>query len=145
MTDAAGQFLHRPAGAVRRRAGGVDGGCAGPAGVRVRALFFIFGGITSLNDIIIPKLKSLFTLSYGEAMLVQSAFFAAYFVVSLPAAAVVRRIGYLRTAALGLVLMMAGCLLFVPASASATFAMFLTARCSCSRRGSPRSRSWPTR
>ena len=93
----------------------------------VFALFFIFGGITSLNDIIIPKLKSLFTLSYGEAMLVQSAFFAAYFVVSLPAAAVVRRIGYLRTAALGLVLMMAGCLLFVPASASATFAMFLTA------------------
>ncbi len=93
----------------------------------VFALFFIFGGITSLNDIIIPKLKALFTLSYGEAMLVQSAFFAAYFIVSIPAAAVVRRIGYMRTAAFGLLLMMAGCLLFIPASASAAFGMFLTA------------------
>ena len=54
----------------------------------VFALFFIFGGITSLNDVIIPKLKGLFTLSYGEVMLVQSAFFTAYFVVSLPAAAI---------------------------------------------------------
>jgi MFS transporter, FHS family, L-fucose permease len=91
------------------------------------ALFFFFGGITSLNDIIIPKLRELFTLSYGEVMLVQSAFFAAYFVISLPAAAVVRRIGYLRAAGLGLALMTAGCLLFVPASASALFAAFLLA------------------
>ena len=44
----------------------------------VFALFFIFGGITSLNDVLIPKLRELFTLGYGEAMLVQSAFFAAY-------------------------------------------------------------------
>ena len=54
----------------------------------VFALFFTFGGITSLNDVIIPKLKALFTLTYAEAMLVQSAFFAAYFIVSLPAASV---------------------------------------------------------
>ena len=93
----------------------------------VFALFFIFGGITSLNDIIIPKLKSLFTLSYGQAMLVQSAFFAAYLLVSIPAAAVVGRIGYMRAAALGLVMMTAGCLLFVPALASAAVPMFLTA------------------
>ena len=58
----------------------------------VFALFFAFGGITSLNDVLIPKLKALFTLSYGEVMLVQSAFFAAYFIVSIPAAALVRRI-----------------------------------------------------
>lgn len=95
--------------------------------VFVVALFFFFGGITSLNDVIIPKLRELFTLSYGEVMLVQSAFFAAYFVISLPAAAVVRRIGYLRAAALGLALMTAGCLLFIPASASALFATFLVA------------------
>jgi FHS family L-fucose permease-like MFS transporter len=93
----------------------------------VFALFFIFGGITSLNDVIIPKLKDLFTLSYGEVMLVQSAFFAAYFVISLPAAAVVRRIGYMRSAALGLMIMTAGCLLFVPASTSAMFGVFLLA------------------
>jgi FHS family L-fucose permease-like MFS transporter len=93
----------------------------------VFALFFIFGGITSLNDVIIPKLKGLFTLSYGEAMLVQSAFFAAYFIVSLPAAAIVRRLGYMRTAVVGLLTMTAGCLLFVPASNLGLFTAFLAA------------------
>jgi MFS transporter, FHS family, L-fucose permease len=93
----------------------------------VFALFFIFGGITSLNDVVIPKLKGLFTLSYGEVMLVQSAFFTAYFVVSLPAAAIVKRAGYMRTAVLGLLMMTAGCLLFVPASSSGLFVTFLAA------------------
>jgi FHS family L-fucose permease-like MFS transporter len=93
----------------------------------VFALFFFFGGITSLNDVVIPKLKELFTLSYGEVMLVQSAFFAAYFLISLPAASVVRRIGYMRAAVLGLGLMAAGCLLFIPASFSALFGAFLVA------------------
>jgi len=93
----------------------------------VFALFFVFGGITSLNDVIIPKLKELFTLSYAQVMLVQTAFFAAYFVVSIPAAAAVRRIGYLRGATLGLVVMTAGCLLFVPASYTGVFGVFLTA------------------
>jgi FHS family L-fucose permease-like MFS transporter len=110
-------------------AGAVDGQAADLPDLRifVFALFFIFGGITSLNDVIIPKLKELFTLSYAEAMLVQSAFFAAYFVVSLPGAALVRRLGYMRTAVAGLLTMTAGCLLFIPASSSGTFAVFLTA------------------
>jgi len=93
----------------------------------VFALFFVFGGITSLNDVVIPKLKSLFTLSYGEVMLVQSAFFAAYFLVSLPGAAIVKRVGYMRTAVVGLVMMAGGCLLFVPAASSGVFIMFLGA------------------
>ena len=93
----------------------------------VFALFFIFGGITSLNDVVIPKLKELFTLSYAEALTVQSAFFGAYFLLSIPGAAIVRRLGYLVTAAIGLLVMMAGCLAFVPASASASFGMFLLA------------------
>ena len=93
----------------------------------VFALFFFFGGITSLNDVIIPRLKELFTLSYAEVMTVQSAFFGAYFIISLPAAAVVRRIGYMRSAVVGLLLMMIGCLLFIPASSSAVFGMFLVA------------------
>ncbi|WP_375394575.1 sugar MFS transporter [uncultured Sphingomonas sp.] len=93
----------------------------------VFALFFIFGGITSLNDIIIPKLRELFTLDHASAMLVQSAFFLAYGLFSIPAAAIVRRAGYMRTAAIGLVTMMIGCLLFIPASASATFGVFLIA------------------
>ncbi len=93
----------------------------------VFALFFIFGGITSLNDVIIPKLKDLFTLSYSQAMLVQSAFFAAYFLVSIPAAAIVRRLGYMRGAVVGLLTMTAGCLLFIPASSSGLFVTFLAA------------------
>ena len=87
----------------------------------VFALFFIFGGITSLNDVIIPKLKELFTLSYAQAMLVQSA--------SSPPISSFRcrprpscsRIGYMRTAVVGLLTMTAGCLLFIPASSSSLF------------------------
>jgi FHS family L-fucose permease-like MFS transporter len=93
----------------------------------VFALFFIFGGITSLNDILIPKLKELFTLSYAQAMLIQSAFFFAYFVVSLPGAAIVRRLGYMKTAVVGLLTMTVGCLLFIPASQSGQFVVFLGA------------------
>jgi MFS transporter, FHS family, L-fucose permease len=90
-------------------------------------LFFVFGGITSLNDIIIPDLKALFTLNNAEAMLVQSAFFTAYLVISLPGAGIVRRIGYMRTAVVGLLTMTTGCLLFVPASRYALFGAFLFA------------------
>jgi FHS family L-fucose permease-like MFS transporter len=93
----------------------------------VFALFFAFGGITSLNDVLIPKLKMLFTLSYRDVMLVQSAFFAAYFVVSLPAAALVRRIGFMRCAVVGLITMMVGCLSFEPAATRGSFALFLFA------------------
>lgn len=93
----------------------------------VFALFFIFGGITSLNDVIIPKLKDLFTLSHAQSMLVQSAFFAAYFIISIPAAAIVRRFGYMRTAVVGLLTMTVGCLLFIPAASSSMFAVFLLA------------------
>jgi FHS family L-fucose permease-like MFS transporter len=93
----------------------------------VFALFFAFGGITSLNDVLIPKLKALFTLSNGEVMLVQSAFFGAYFLISIPAAALVRKIGYMRSAAAGLMIMTAGCVLFIPASEHGLFALFLLA------------------
>jgi len=95
--------------------------------VFVFALFFVFGGITSLNDVIIPKLRGLFTLTYAEAMLVQSAFFAAYFVVSIPAAVIVEKVGHMRTAVIGLLTMTLGCLLFVPASSSGLFPVFLGA------------------
>ncbi|MGB3710456.1 MAG: sugar MFS transporter [Erythrobacter sp.] len=93
----------------------------------VFALFFIFGGITSLNDVLIPKLKELFTLSYTEAMLVQFCFFAAYLLIGIPGAKLVKRIGYMRGAVAGLATMIAGCLLFIPASQTATYALFLGA------------------
>jgi FHS family L-fucose permease-like MFS transporter len=93
----------------------------------VMALFFIFGGITSLNDVIIPKLKELFTLTYTQAMLVQFCFFTAYALIGLPGAALVKRIGYMRGAASGLLIMMSGCLLFIPASKMASYPLFLLA------------------
>src|SRR3981081_1030065 len=92
----------------------------------VYVLFFAFGGITSLNDVIIPKLKGLFTLTYGEVMLVQSAFFAAYFILSIPAAELVRRIGYMRSAVVGLLTMTAGWLLVIPGSAQALLGLVRT-------------------
>lgn len=93
----------------------------------VFALFFIFGGITSLNDVIIPKLKELFTLNFFEASLVQFCFFIAYAVVGIPGARLVKKLGYMRGAVAGLVTMMGGCLLFIPASQTAAFPMFLFA------------------
>ena len=93
----------------------------------VFALFFIFGGITSLNDVIIPKLKELFTLNYTQAMLVQFCFFTAYLVIGIPGAQLVKRIGYMRGAVVGLLRMMVGCLLFIPASRTATYGLFLFA------------------
>jgi len=93
----------------------------------VFALFFIFGGITSLNDVILPKLKELFTLNYTQAMLVQFCFFTAYLVIGIPGAQLVKRIGYMRGAMTGLLVMMTGCLLFIPASRTATYGLFLFA------------------
>ena len=108
----------------------------------VMALFFIFGGITSLNDVIIPKLKELFTLNYTQAMLVQFCFFTAYLVIGIPGAKLVKKIGYMRGAVVGLVTMMAGCLLFIPASQTATYAFFCS-HSSCSPAAWSSSRSSP--
>lgn len=93
----------------------------------VVALFFIWGGLTSLNDVLMPKLKGLFSLNYTEAMLTQFAFFAAYFIVSLPAGALVARVGYLKGIVIGLSVMALGCALFIPASGSGVYATFLAA------------------
>lgn len=93
----------------------------------VVALFFIWGGLTSLNDILIPKLKGLFSLNYAEAMLTQFAFFMAYFIVSVPAGYLIARVGYLKGIVIGLSVMALGCLMFVPASASGVYVAFLAA------------------
>jgi FHS family L-fucose permease-like MFS transporter len=93
----------------------------------VVSLFFIWGGATSLNDVLVPKLKGLFQLNYAEAMLIQFAFFTAYFVVSPPAGALVARLGYGRGMAAGLVVMAIGCALFFPAAETATYGLFLGA------------------
>lgn len=93
----------------------------------VMALFFAFGFCTVLVDSIIPKLKATFALSYAEVMLTQFCFFGAYFLISIPAAWLHRRVGYLRGAALGLLLMVVGCLLFTPAAEAGVYPGFLLA------------------
>lgn len=95
--------------------------------IMVFALFFLFGSITSLNDVLIPKLKEIFQLSYMEAMLVQSAFFFAYFVASIPASRLIYKFGYVRSAIIGLFVMGIGCLAFIPATNILMFPAFLSA------------------
>ncbi|MHA4867209.1 sugar MFS transporter [Duganella sp. PWIR1] len=92
----------------------------------VTILFFMWGLLTSLNDVLIPHLKAIYTLTYVQAMLVQFCFFGAYFIASLPAGVLVRRIGYQRGVVVGLVTAAAGCAMFYPA-ASSGYAMFLAA------------------
>jgi len=92
----------------------------------VTMLFFMWGLLTSLNDVLIPHLKAVYTLSYVQAMLVQFCFFGAYFLVSLPAGLLIRRIGYQPGAVTGLVVAAAGCALFYPASLGG-YGLFLTA------------------
>lgn len=93
----------------------------------VIGLFFIWGGATSLNDILIPKLKGLFSLSYTEVMLTQFAFFMAYFIFSVPAGTLVARIGYVRGLVVGLAVMALGAVLFWPAAESGVYWSFLGA------------------
>lgn len=93
----------------------------------VTTLFFMWGFLTSLNDILIPHLKSIFDLNYTEVLLVQFAFFSCYFVFAVPAGKIVEWIGYKKTMVGGLITMAAGAFLFVPAASVPSFPLFLTA------------------
>jgi FHS family L-fucose permease-like MFS transporter len=93
----------------------------------VTALFFIFGFITNLNMALVPHLKNIFTLPYAWAMLVESAFFLAYFVFSAPTSKLIETIGYKRTMVVSLFIQVVGCLLFIPAAKLVSFPLFLTA------------------
>ena len=90
-------------------------------------LFFLWGFLTSLNDIIIPHLKSIFELNNAEAALVQTAFFFSFFLMALPAGKLVDWRGYKQTMVIGLLIMAAGALTFLPAALLASFPVFLTA------------------
>nr|WP_232367636.1 sugar MFS transporter [Alteromonas pelagimontana] len=87
----------------------------------------MWGFITAMNDILIPHLKALFELSYTQAMLVQSCFFGAYFLISVPGGLLVKRIGYQKGIGLGLLTAAIGCLLFIPSAMFAQYWMFLGA------------------
>lgn len=91
------------------------------------SLFFMWGFITCLNDILIPYLKNAFALSYTQAMLIQFCFFGAYFLVSIPAGQLVARIGFQKGIVTGLGIAAVGCALFYPAAESGIYGVFLFA------------------
>jgi len=91
------------------------------------SVFFMWGFITCLNDILIPHLKGLFDLNYTQAMLIQFCFFGAYFVCSIPAGKIVHRIGYKHGVITGLIIAGIGALMFYPAAEFARYWIFLAA------------------
>jgi FHS family L-fucose permease-like MFS transporter len=93
----------------------------------VTTLFFMWGFLTCLNDILVPHLKSIFDLNYAEVMLIQFSFFSAYFIFSLPSGKLIDHIGYKRAMVVGLLTMGLGALLFVPAASVPSFPLFLAA------------------
>lgn len=90
-------------------------------------LFFIWGFLTALNDILIPHLKGAFDLNYTQVMLVQFCFFGAYFVISPFAGKLIEAVSYKWGIVIGLLLMATGCILFYPAAEYQVYAIFLFA------------------
>lgn len=95
--------------------------------ISLTSLFFIWGFITCLNDILIPHLKAVFELSYTQAMMVQFCFFGAYFLVSIPASLLIKKVGYQQGIVVGLLTAAAGCVMFFPAASLHSYAIFLLA------------------
>jgi len=93
----------------------------------VTTLFFMWGFLTCLNDILVPHLKPIFDLNYTQIMLIQFAFFGAYFVFSIPSAKIIDWIGYQRSMVVGLLTMGLGAFLFVPAASAPSYPLFLIA------------------
>jgi FHS family L-fucose permease-like MFS transporter len=93
----------------------------------VTTLFFAWGFLTCLNDILIPHLKGLFDLNYKQAMMVQLAFFSSYCAFSYPSAKIIDFLGYQRAMVIGLLTMGVGAFLFVPAASAPSYPLFLTA------------------
>jgi len=93
----------------------------------ITALFFMWGFLTSLNDILIPHLKAVFELNYTQSMLIQFTFFSAYFIMSMPSGKIVSSFGFKRGIIIGLVVSGIGALMFYPAAALPSYGLFLTA------------------
>src|ERR1700732_1544376 len=98
----------------------------GPLAI-LTTLFFMWGFLTCLNDILVPHLKPIFDLNYRQIMLVQFAFFGAYFLFSIPSAKIIDWIGYQRSMVVGLLTMGLGAFLFVPAASAPSYPLFLAA------------------
>ncbi|WP_052329361.1 L-fucose:H+ symporter permease [Dyella ginsengisoli] len=95
--------------------------------VVLTVIFFMWGFLTCLNDILIPHLKSIFQLSYAQVMLVQFTFFGAYFLMALPAGKLVAGLGYKKGIVAGLAIAGVGALGFWPAAGQHSYPAFLGA------------------
>lgn len=95
--------------------------------ILIFAVFFILGGVTNINDVLIPKLRGLFQLNNLEGNLVQFAFFASYALFSIPAGLLMARLGYIRGFVVGFLIVAGGALLFIPAANSGQYISFLAA------------------
>jgi MFS transporter, FHS family, L-fucose permease len=93
----------------------------------VTTLFFMWGFLTVLNDVLVPHLKSVFDLNYTKVMLIQFSFFSAYFIFSIPSARLIDWIGYKKTMVVGLCTMGLGSILFIPAASVPSYPLFLGA------------------
>jgi FHS family L-fucose permease-like MFS transporter len=93
----------------------------------VTTVFFMWGFVTVLNDILVPHLKALFDLNYTQTMLIQFTFFSAYFLMATPSSRILAHIGYQMSIVLGLGVMGLGALMFVPAASLASYPVFLLA------------------
>lgn len=91
----------------------------------ITVIFFAWGFITCLNDILAPHLKDYFQLSYTKSMLLQFCFFATYAVMSLPMSHVLNYLGYQKTMIVGLLLAGLGCMIFWPAAQLSLYPLFL--------------------
>src|SRR6202521_1955145 len=90
-------------------------------------LFFMWGSLTSLNDVLIPYVQHVFKIRLAASMLIQTAFFSAYFVFSIPASKIIDWIGYKKAIVVGLLTMIVACLAFFPAAKIPSFPFFLAA------------------
>jgi FHS family L-fucose permease-like MFS transporter len=93
----------------------------------VTTLFFMWGFLTALNDILIPHLKPIFDLNYTKIMLIQFAFFSSYFVFSIPSGKIIDLVGYKRAMVIGLFTLGLGAFLFIPAAIVPSYPLFLGA------------------
>jgi FHS family L-fucose permease-like MFS transporter len=113
--------------AAVRTEGEVPGSNYGPALALLASLFFMWGFITVINNTLLPHLRSVFQLSYTQTTLIESVWFIAYFVASIPSAKLIERIGYKRALVVGLLVMGVGALLMIPAARVPSYAIVLVA------------------
>ena len=115
-----------PAGSTSHTVGAAtDPSVYRPALTLLATLFFMWGFITVINNTLLPHLRSVFDLNYTQTTLIESVWFIAYFVASIPSAKLIERIGYQKSLVVGLLIMAAGALGMVLAASLPSYGVTL--------------------